>query len=180
MLRMALESGSRNIKSNREFKPLIISAAQLLPLAANVKYIFAINVKAKCNTTLVSQLRVSDKQENYTPNVTLAEKEITLTEGEHRVTLDFDATLLDFHYAFMCLLKNENIEVEYSDERITGIVSVFNGTNKAVSNNGKQTVDKDLGVDEFEFWIPERRPGGKNLALEITPAIQVTLAIKNI
>ncbi|WP_077341177.1 FAD-dependent oxidoreductase [Pseudocolwellia agarivorans] len=161
-----------HIKSNGEFKPLVISAAQLLPLAANVKYTFTINVKAKCNTTLVSQLRVSDKQENYTPNVTLAEKEITLTEGEHRVTLHFDATLLDSHYAFMCLLKNENIEVEYSNERITGVVSVFNGTNKAVSNNGKQTVDKDLGVDEFEFWIPERRPGGKNLALEITPAIK--------
>ena len=30
----------------------------------------------------------------------------------------------------------------------------------------------NIGVDEFEFWTPHRRPEGQNIAMKIYPAIQ--------
>ncbi len=153
------------------FKPLTISAAQLLPMKASVNYTITVNVKVTVETTLISQLRVSDKHENYTPNVTLQEIETPLGVGEHQVEIQFDEATEFDQYGFICFMKNDAIEVEYSQQRVSGIVSAFNGTNKAVSNNGKQAVDGDYGIDEFEFWIPSRRPEGHNLAMTISPAI---------
>ena len=45
--------------------------------------------------------------------------------------------------------------------------------NRAVSNYGKQEppAGSDLGVESFEFWTPERRPGGFNLALTCNPPL---------
>jgi hypothetical protein len=68
-------------------------------------------------------------------------------------------------------MANEKVQIAQSSCRFTGILSVFNGKNKAVSNNGKQVPPDGIGIDTFEFWIPMRRPAGKNLALKIEPAI---------
>ena len=57
------------------------------------------------------------------------------------------------------------MQLAHSDERITGVLSVFNGVNKAVSNNGKQLAPEGSGVESFEFWCPQRRPEGQNIAL---------------
>jgi hypothetical protein len=59
-----------------------------------------------------------------------------------------------------------------SNERYSGIVSVFNKFNYAVNNHGKQIPPQDSGIDTFEFWCPERRPAGQNLAMNIQPAIE--------
>jgi hypothetical protein len=77
------------------------------------------------------------------------------------------------------ILKNEQVKLPFSEQRITGILTVFNAINKAVSNYGKQEPLEDIGVDAFEFWCPQRRPAGKNLALKFTPAL-ATFAAKNI
>jgi hypothetical protein len=37
---------------------------------------------------------------------------------------------------------------------MTGILSLFNTVNKAVSNFGRQNAPDDIGVDSFEFWVP--------------------------
>jgi hypothetical protein len=75
-------------------------------------------------------------------------------------------------YYFVCLSKNEQVKVSYSTLRCTGILSVFNKQNPAVSNYGKQVPVGDIGMDEFEFWSPERRPKGHNLSMLITPGIE--------
>lgn len=160
------------------FKPLTISAAQILPMQKSTSYTITVNVKALKDTVLTSQLRVSDKAENYTPNVTLEEVKSTLLKGEQQITLNFEATTPSQQYGFICFMKNDDIEIEYSHQRISGIVSAFNGKNKAVSNNGKQIVDGDFGIDEFEFWTPARRPEGHNIAMEICPAIN-DFSVKN-
>ncbi len=46
------------------------------------------------------------------------------------------------------------------------MLSVFNSVNKAVSNYGKQTPPEDIGMDTFEFWCPQRRPEGHNIAFK--------------
>ena len=70
-------------------------------------------------------------------------------------------------YVFVVFEANEAIKLGFTEKRVTGILSVFNSINKAVSNFGKQIPPADAGVDEFEFWCPQRRPQGQNLAISL-------------
>jgi hypothetical protein len=76
-------------------------------------------------------------------------------------------------YAFVCFLKNEDVSLQYSNDRVTGLLSVFNKTNPAVSNYGKQDPKDDIGVEGFEFWTPQRRPNGLNIAMKISGGIDL-------
>ncbi|MEO0334565.1 MAG: FAD-binding dehydrogenase, partial [Bacteroidota bacterium] len=80
--------------------------------------------------------------------------------------------LEESQYAFVTFLKNEHVQIKGSQRRITGVLSVFNKINKAVSNYGKQEPPQELGIDAFEFWIPERRPSGHNIAMQISPGLE--------
>jgi hypothetical protein len=153
------------------WKSLAVSAAQLLPLRRNTQYSFKAYVRSSGTATLKVQLRISNRPQNYTPDTILEEKSFALKAGEQEVSIAFSQTLATDQYAFICFLGDKGIELACSEERVTGLVSVFNGESKAVSNTGKQVVDGDIGIDEFEFWIPERRPGGRNIALAISPAV---------
>lgn len=160
------------IPTNGNWLNLAVSAAQLLPIKANQKYSFKVNVKAEQATQLEVQLRRSEKSKNYTPEVILEAKTIDLAKGEQSVEFDFNTTVDEDLYVFVCFMSNPKINISESDMLLSGVMTVFNGVNKKVSNNGKQTPPAGIGVDEFEFWIPNRRPSGKNIAMEISPAIE--------
>src|SRR5690606_25440644 len=154
------------------WKSLAISAAQLLPMEKASRYAIQATVRARCTTELVVQLRTAEKPQNFTPDHILEEQHITLRSGEQTIAFEFNNTLANDQYGFVCFLQNSDVEIACSDQRLSGVVSVFNGENKAVSNTGKQIVDGDIGIDQFEFWIPERRPEGQNLWLTLTTQIQ--------
>jgi hypothetical protein len=147
------------------------SAAQILPFRKGECYTVEFNVKAEEDTVLVSELRLSDKKENYTPNITLETLSAPIKKGEQKVTFKFTEAIPDEQYGFVILQKNEHLSVQQSRKLITGTVSVFNGENKKVSNTGKQTALPGIGVHSFEFFTPLRRPEGQNLAMNIQPAI---------
>lgn len=159
------------LQDDGPWRPLKISAGQLLPLQKDTAYQFSVKVRVLKDTTLYAQLRHSEKVTNYTPEVILAQQSFVLTPGEHHIDLNFAETLAEDQYAMLCFLANSDIEIACTNSRVSSLVAVFNGVNKAVSNNGKQVVEGDKGVDEFEFWTPERRPGGHNLALTINPPL---------
>ncbi|SFC03007.1 FAD dependent oxidoreductase [Algibacter lectus] len=160
------------IPFNGNWFNLSISAAQMLPLKANKNYKVRVLVSAEEKTDLKVELRTSIKPENYTPEVILESQLFNLEQGEQYIDVEFSNTLENNQYGFITFLSNEKISVKTSDNRFTGVLSVFNGVNKAVSNNGKQTPPDNIGVDTFEFWTPHRRPEGKNIAMEISPAIE--------
>ncbi|GAL80625.1 hypothetical protein JCM19274_1251 [Algibacter lectus] len=160
------------IPFNGNWFNLSISAAQMLPLEANKNYKVRVLVKAEEKTDLKVELRTSIKPENYTPEVILESQLFNLEQGEHYIDVEFSNTLESNQYGFITFLSNDKVSIKTSDNRFTGVLSVFNGVNKAVSNNGKQTPPDNIGVDTFEFWTPHRRPEGKNIAMEISPAIE--------
>lgn len=84
----------------------------------------------------------------------------------------FTGTVPSDQYGFVTFLKNNALRIRSSKARYTGIVSVFNKFNEAVNNNGRQTPPAGSGIDAFEFWCPDRRPAGQNIAMRITPAIE--------
>jgi len=154
-----------------ELRVLNPAVAQMLPLAVGEAPAISFHAYAEQPTILEVELRISSKAGNYTPDVTLATVQKELAAGKNCVDLAFDVTLEVAGYAFVVFKKNPSVKVPFSGLRITGILSVFNHVNEAVSNYGKQTPPEDIGIDTFEFWCPQRRPDGQNVALRLHKAL---------
>lgn len=152
-------------------KNLDVSVAQMLPLDKGKVPGVTFCVESAVDTTLDIELRVSGKTGNYTPDVVLEQQVLTIVPGKNCLCVEFLATLDEDAYVFMVLHKNPLVKIYHSEHRITGVLTVFNLVNKAVSNYGKQSPTEDIGVDEFEFWCPQRRPEGHNLAIQVAPGL---------
>jgi hypothetical protein len=149
------------------------SVAQMLPVTRGNMPSVTFQVEAQIETTLAVELRKSEKSFNHTPDVTLDVQTFELKEGKQQITVNWSTDFDEACYAFVCFMKNEQVKIQYSETRITGLVSVFNATNPAVSNYGKQEPTEDIGVDTFEFWCPQRRPEGRNIAMKFGKALEV-------
>ncbi len=154
-------------------------AAQMLPLTPGPMPKLSFWVSTDEATTLTVELRRSSRPDNHTPDVTLETRQFSLHKGKQAISLYFDAQMTDTTYAFICFMQNEAVSVQGSLLRVTGLLSVFNKTNPAVSNYGKQEPTDDIGVEAFEFWTPERRPNGHNIALRSEPGLR-PFGVKNI
>ncbi len=155
--------------------PLTYSWAQLLPVTANTRVpAITFIVDAVRATTLRFELRTSDIPENYTPDVLLASADIVLPAGDNQsITFAPDVTIEQARYVFAALMRNPEIRVHTSTQRLTGVLAVANAQNPAVSNYGKQQPTEDMGVETFEFWVPLRRPQGRNLAFRLSEPLMV-------
>jgi hypothetical protein len=150
------------------------SWAMLLPVVPQPMPKVTFQVDVAHPTTLRMELRTSSRPANYTPDVTLASKTFNLAAGGNQtISAALDATIDQYRYAFVCLMANPDVSVWCSEQRVTGVLSVSNKFNRAVATSSRQTPPGDIGVDSFEFWMPERRPGGRNLAMTISPALNV-------
>ncbi len=154
-----------------EVTPMQFATAQMIPVRAGKMPRITIHPYASETTDLELELRVCSRKDSHSPDVILNKKTITLKKGRNCIPLDFEANFNEPTYAFLILQMNDNILLKYSPQRITGLLSVFNSINPAVSNYGKQEPTENIGVDLFEFWCPQRRPGGKNLAFKIESGI---------
>lgn len=144
------------------------SVAQMIPLhKGDVLGMVKVGLTVSEVTELEVELRVSSKPFNHTPDVTLEAKTVSLCQGRQQLELTFEAVIPEEQYAFLVFKKNPLVQLQYTQERITGVLSVFNTINEAVSNFGKQTPKEDIGIEEFEFWCPKRRPGGHNIAVQL-------------
>ncbi|HEX6428782.1 MAG TPA: FAD-dependent oxidoreductase [Niastella sp.] len=147
-------------------QPLNLSVAQMVPVAEGKIEPFVFHAQAGVATSLQVDLRISSKAGNHTPDITVASITLHIQPGRNCLQVKFDAVMKSPAYAFITFIKNPLIELHYSRKRVTGLLSVFNTINKAVSNYGKQTPPADIGMDAFEFWCPQRRPEGHNIAFK--------------
>jgi len=158
---------------NGEWESLKEGFAQLIPLKSHQKYRFKIFVSVKKEKLLRIQFRKSSKCGNYTPDVKLEEIVLAVVEGEQYLSFSFETELDSDQYIFFIILPNEEIKVMTSEQRLTGMLSLFQKTNKAVSNIGFQAPPDGVGIESFELWTPKRRPDGKNLAFEVSVPIEL-------
>lgn len=161
------------IPFNGDWFTLDISAGQLLPLKKNVEYSFEVMCEAKEVTMLEIELSTSSREYNYTPDVVVEKQYLTINKGVSYERIRFKNTLKKDQYGFIIFRRNSNVKIRCSQMLVTGIVSVFNKINLAVNNHGKQTPPENSGFESFEFWCPERRPKGQNLAMNISPGIDL-------
>lgn len=167
------------IPFNGEWLSLTFSVAQMLPMEANTTYTIEISVDATQNTQLHVELRSSEKNYNHTPEIVLEQIVFNLERGCNNLTIPFSQNLSLSQYGYIMFLKNDLVKIKTSANRYTGILSLFNKFNLAVNNHGKQVPPANSGFDTFEFWCPERRPEGQNIAMNISPVIHA-FGIENI
>jgi hypothetical protein len=154
------------LPANGPVLPLDRSRAQMLPLAKGPAPTVQFIVDVAEPTTLVLELRVSEKPANYTTERLLGRREIKLAAGPRQtVTAAFEAAIDQRGYAFYCLLQNPHVSVHATDQRLTGIL--------AVHHFYWQGAPPDIGVPAFDVWTPARRPGGQNLAIHVSPPLDL-------
>jgi hypothetical protein len=126
---------------------------------------------------LEATLAISSRPGNHTPDLVLETARFELSPGTNQaITLDFQQNIEHPCYAFYCLKANTNVSVHLSDERVTGVLSVSQRFNRAVAKSAQQVPPDGVGIDALEFWLPERRPGGKNFAMQVEPGIRAFAA----
>jgi hypothetical protein len=141
------------------------SVAQLLPLQAGKVPAMTVTVDADAATTLTAELRVASRLDHHTPDVTLAAVSVPLQAGKKQaVKLAFDASLERDRYVFLVLLKNEHVAAHGTNFRATGLLSLRHRRNETTSH---------VGGEDYEVWVPARRPEGHNLALELSSPVKV-------
>ncbi len=155
------------------WRELEFSTAQMLPLRAGVPYSFVFEIKADRETDVEVQLRKSSRLGNYTPDETVETVSLHVRQGAGKYSVKFGNALEADQYAFVTFMAAEGVSIRESRTRVTGIMTVYNKYNKAVAKSAEQKAPENSGIDSFEFWIPERRPGGANIAMEIAPALDV-------
>ena len=160
-----------HIPFDGDWLTLKTSAGQLLPLKKGMLYNIGILTDAACDTILQVELCASSQSQNYTPDVVIEIQEVKILQGIGLTTISFTKTLQNDQYGMVIFRANPEIKIRRSEKRITGIVSVFNKTNPAVNNYGKQIPPEKSGFDSFEFWCPERSPNGQNIAMHISPPL---------
>ena len=122
--------------------------------------------------TFLTVFRTSKKLLNYTPEIVQDTQVVQLEKGSNTITVEFGYVPQQDQYVFICILKNELVSVKTSNMFLTGTMMVMNRYNKAVATSGVQSPPDDIGIDEFEFWVPSRRPANQNIALILNPAIE--------
>ncbi|SFB60915.1 FAD-dependent oxidoreductase [Algoriphagus aquimarinus] len=154
------------------WKSLEFSVAQLLPVSEGQQLSVKLSIKSKQKSTLKLEIRKSQILGNYTLDELVERKEIDVNEGEHSYQIDFDFKSNTTQYVALCLMQNDELEVKCSSTRLTGVLSIFNKFNKSVATSSIQSPPPGIGIDEFDFWVPERRPNGYNLAFELNDPLK--------
>ncbi|KFA94998.1 FAD-dependent oxidoreductase [Vibrio sp. ER1A] len=166
-IKVSSELSLQSSPHNGEWKKLQDSYAQLIPLYANQKTVMTVPVKVSSPTELRVEIRKSEKAENHTPEVLVEWHSFLLTEDDSEVSIPFSQGE-EAQYMFVCFMQNEFVQIGLSDLLLTGLMSVKQGGLAKVSTTARQEAPEGLGVDSFDFWVPERRPEGKNIAFEMT------------
>jgi hypothetical protein len=168
-----------DLPENGETLPLETGIAQLLPVSPGKLPGIRFHLHADEKTSVLVHLAACSRTGSYTPDLILEERTLSLEPGRNCIELDWNTSFTDSQYAFVIFRKNPAVSVYLSDTRLSGVLSLFQAENKAVSNTGVQTPPENIGVDAFEFWTPKRRPGGQNMALGFSKPLH-TYAADNI
>ncbi len=155
-----------------ETRVLEDSCAMMLPLPAGAAPRIAVFLDVLRDTELCAELRISGKAANHTPDITLKTLRIPLKKGlRQEVWLDFGTRIEEPRHVFATLCANPALAAHLTDRRVTGVLFLSQRFNGAVAKSASQQPPPGIGIDAFDFWLPERRPGGRNLALSLDPPV---------
>jgi hypothetical protein len=148
--------------------------AMMLPITANTELSLTVFTHSAHAGQLRVELRESSRVDNHTPDVTLETMTVPVAAGaDQPCTITFAHRFTTARYAFVCFFGDPTISLRCSEQRVTGVLALCHEANPAVAESAVQEPPGDIGIDRFEFWEPHRRPGGQNLALQLTAPLDV-------
>ena len=160
------------LKADGNWQKLEYSTAQIVPAASGDQIKISFEIVAKESTNLTMQLRVSAKPINYSPEIILESREISVASGKSILSIDFAHIITEEQYVFVCILKNELVSVQTSNMFLSGTMMLMNRYDKSVATSGVQLPPDGIGIDSFEFWLPSRRPAAQNLAFKLSETLE--------
>jgi hypothetical protein len=164
----------RELTADGDTLPLHVSRAMLLPVPAGKLPAATFLVDVEAPTVVELEVRGSSIPGNFTPDVVLHRETLRLNAASGQpATIRPDVSIQHPAYVTYCLLCNPAVRVHTSAFRATGILSLAQSMNKAVAKGARQEPPPGSGIDSFEFWLPGRRPEGRNLAIVIDPPLDV-------
>ncbi|EKM0665805.1 FAD-dependent oxidoreductase [Cronobacter turicensis] len=171
-LRVSSEYQLTELAPNGEWESLSARTALLLPLRAGQSLpTLHFTLRAGAPQRLRVQLLTSHKPGNYTPERWLDECELEVHDtAPYRVALRHTAE--QDSYVFIVFDRCEAIEMALSAQPLPGVMMVFNSLNARVAKRSRQVAEGDFGVDEFDFWLPRRRPH------QIMPALRLDAPLR--
>ncbi len=114
---------------------------------------------------LTVELRTSHDPANFTPEKVLSCTTIELEVGEHNsFEVDFDAELSEPAYVFLIFKPHTRIRLHAHYNRIPAVLLL---------HHTHDQVAEHIGVDNFELWLPERRPGGTLPLMKLRPSVHL-------
>lgn len=167
------ESVLSQLKPNKAWVRLDAGWAMLIPLEEGVKPTFGFEINAEQSGALRIELRRAGRKGNFSPDELVEALEVPFEEGQSQISASFFKPVAREGYHFVTLGEDPAVRVRVSDERMTGVLSLSNAYNKAVATSARQEPPKEIGIDSFEFWLPKRRPEGRNLAMTVKPPVSM-------
>jgi hypothetical protein len=165
------------LASDGENVPLAASRAMLLPVTAGPLPAVTFFCETSEPAHLEVEVRASSKQGNFTPDTVLYRQRFELQPGPGQaIHVQPIGVVASDCYLSYCLLRNPSVRVATSASRVTGVLALSHSQNAAVAKAATQEAPPESGIESFEFWLPDRRPGGKNLAVRVTPPIRMFTA----
>ncbi|EPK7357750.1 FAD-dependent oxidoreductase [Kluyvera ascorbata] len=160
------------LAANGEWMALNERMALLLPLKAGESLPeMRFTLRSATSQPLKISLLGSQKVANYCADTLLDERSLTVEEaGEYRVAFDWQSDA--DRYLFIAFESNSNVEIALTSLELPGVMTVFNSQNARVAKHPRQIVDGDFGAEEFDFWVPRRRPH------QVMPAVHFTTPLR--
>lgn len=160
------------LEANDQWLPLRERMALLLPMQAGQRVpTIGVTLRAREPQTLTVSLLASERSGNFTPERLLASQTLEVSGMQpHRLT--FNVVSERDQYLFLAFDAQPNVDIALTDTALPGVMTVFNSLNARVAKHTRQIADGDYGVDEFDFWLPRRRPHQVMPALTCEPPLR--------
>lgn len=161
------------LKPSGETHAADLPCALLLPMLAGPIPAIELLVDATASSTLNAELWCSSREGNTTPDVKLAHASAHVEAGNSlRVVLHFDAVLDRDSHVFVILEPAPALILHLSKDQAPGVLTLWQRMNRMVAKSAVQSPPEGSGIDEFAFWLPDRRPAARNLALALSPPVR--------
>ncbi len=147
--------------------------AVLLPVKAGESLgEITVRLRSTARQPLTLSLLGSARSGNFTPDYQYDSCTVDV-DGEQAYRFNFAWQSDRDQYVFLAFDANPTTDIALTDTHLPGIMTVFNSLNARVARHTRQVVDGDYGVDEFDFWLPRRRPHQVMPALSFSQPLTV-------
>jgi hypothetical protein len=148
--------------------------ALLLPLERGYVPRLSLMANVEASTVFEAELWGASREGNTTPDVFIERVQVSLAPGQRvEVLLRFETQIADRAHYFVIVRPQPGVKLFLSRESAPGVMTLSQKMNAAVAKSLVQTPPVDSGIDTFAFWLPERRPKARNLAVRFAEPLCV-------